>query len=124
MSTPTRIRLSRAKGWRLPPDTVVVTRPGPWGNPFIVGRHGTAQQCVELHRYLLRGFLCLSKGTGFAQEQHHAHVGAYLGDLKGKHLACWCALDAPCHADTLLEAAAAGTTINLALPRPLQDVLA
>lgn len=31
---PERIQLSRAKGWRLPPNTVRVTRPGPWGNPF------------------------------------------------------------------------------------------
>jgi hypothetical protein len=25
--------------------------------------------------------------------------------LKGKNLACWCALEAPCHADVLLELA-------------------
>jgi len=25
--------------------------------------------------------------------------------LRGKNLACWCALDAPCHADVLLEIA-------------------
>lgn len=122
--SPRRIRLSRAKGWRLPPNTVVVTRPGPWGNPFVVGTHGTAQQCVDLHRYLLRGWVCLSKGNAAGQQAHYQHVGAYLGDLAGKNLACWCALDKPCHADTLLEAAAAGTTIHLALPRPLKDVLA
>lgn len=26
-------------------------------------------------------------------------------DLRGKNLACWCALDKPCHADVLLELA-------------------
>lgn len=28
-----------------------------------------------------------------------------LTELRGKNLACWCALDAPCHADVLLELA-------------------
>ena len=33
---PVRVRLSRKKGWKLPPDTVSVARPGRWGNPFSV----------------------------------------------------------------------------------------
>lgn len=31
---PDRIRLSRAKGWRLPAGAVVVSRPSRWGNPW------------------------------------------------------------------------------------------
>lgn len=31
---PQRIQLSRARGWRMPENTVKVTRPGRWGNPF------------------------------------------------------------------------------------------
>lgn len=31
---PERVQLSRVKGWRMPPDTVRVCRPGKWGNPF------------------------------------------------------------------------------------------
>ena len=31
---PHRVQLSRRKGWRMPPDTVKVTRPGRYGNPF------------------------------------------------------------------------------------------
>lgn len=34
MSGPVRVQLSRAKGWRMPENTVPVARPGPWGNPF------------------------------------------------------------------------------------------
>jgi hypothetical protein len=30
---------------------------------------------------------------------------AALPTLRGKNLACWCALDKPCHADVLLEIA-------------------
>lgn len=32
--TPKRFQLRRTKGWRLPPNTVSVARPGPYGNPF------------------------------------------------------------------------------------------
>lgn len=34
--SPARITLSRRKGWRMPPNTVKVCRPGKWGNPFHV----------------------------------------------------------------------------------------
>ena len=34
MTAPVRIQRKRTKGWRLPPNTVCVTRPGKWGNPF------------------------------------------------------------------------------------------
>jgi uncharacterized protein DUF4326 len=64
MSAPVRIQLSRAKGWRMPPNTVRVSRPSKWGNPFpiedltwiavtlgfradVAGRTACA---VELHR--------------------------------------------------------------------------
>ncbi len=31
---PVRVRLSRARGWRKPENTVIVARPTKWGNPF------------------------------------------------------------------------------------------
>lgn len=31
---PVRVQLKRTKGWKMPPNTVKVTRPGKWGNPF------------------------------------------------------------------------------------------
>jgi hypothetical protein len=34
---PERIRLSRGKGWRMPPNTVKVDRSTRWGNPFRAG---------------------------------------------------------------------------------------
>src|SRR5437762_14233430 len=34
MRRPRRIRLSRRKGWRVPPDTLKVDRSTRWGNPF------------------------------------------------------------------------------------------
>ena len=94
--TPKRIQRSRAKGWRMPENTVVVSRPSKYGNPFIVGVHGSAQECVNLFRESIRGpdgMLTVATGT----------EPAFAKELRGKNLACWCALDQPCHADILLE---------------------
>ena len=35
---PKRIQRRRTKGWKMPEGAVCVTRPGPWGNPFKIGR--------------------------------------------------------------------------------------
>lgn len=102
---PERVRLSRAKGWKMPPNTVKVDRATSWGNPFVVGKHGTAAECVDLYRKLAAGFICLS--TDNIQEQQNARANMITArtDLRGRNLACWCALDKPCHADVLLEIA-------------------
>lgn len=34
MTAPVRIQRKRTAGWRMPANTVSVTRPGKWGNPF------------------------------------------------------------------------------------------
>lgn len=107
---PRRIRLSRARGWRLPPNSVVVARPTPWGNPYIVGRHGTAARCVELYTHLLAGYVVVSSSSVDVDACLAAqrHVREHVGELRGKNLACWCQLGAPCHADVLLAIANAG----------------
>lgn len=102
-----RIRLSRAKGWRLPANAVNVARPGKWGNPFIVGEHGTREQCVAMFIQLVRGFVDLAHPVGVdAQLAFYHRVRRSIGSLKDRDLACWCALDRkPCHADVLLNLA-------------------
>lgn len=106
---PKRIRLSRRKGFKLPPNTVNVARPSRWGNPFVVGIHGTRERCVQLFRYLCGGYLCLdAKGKDCVDQQQRFLVWAKpnLWRLRGKDLACWCPLDEkPCHADVLMEVA-------------------
>jgi hypothetical protein len=86
MSAPIRVQRQRAKGWKMPPNTVSVTRPGKWGNPFVVGNCSSVIDPV----------------TRFACE-----VAPLLDltPLRGKNLACWCKLGEPCHADILLELA-------------------
>lgn len=102
-----RIRLSRAKGFRLPPNTINVARPGRWGNPFIVGQHGTREQCVAMFIQLTRGFIDLAHPIGVeAQQAFYRRVQRSIAELRGHDLACWCALDGkPCHADWLLHIA-------------------
>ena len=85
---PIRVQRKRTKGWRMPPNTVSVTRPGKWGNPFTVAEYGR-EGAINKYREMLegRGLLLLHR------------------ELRGKNLACYCRLDQPCHADVLIELA-------------------
>jgi hypothetical protein len=101
-----RVQLSRKKGWRMPPNTVKVSRPSKWGNPFHVvdvldaycgDRIEAAADCVRSYRRWI-------------SESDDAYVTLVSAvdarrELRGKNLACWCRLNEPCHADVLLELA-------------------
>lgn len=101
MTKPVRIQLSRKRGWRMPPNTVKVSRPGKFGNPYN-WHHRISDQseieakqaAVELYRQWLR--------TGRGPS---APTDADIAVLRGKNLACWCKAGEPCHADVLLELA-------------------
>lgn len=103
-----RIRLSRARGWRKPPGTIVVARPGPWGNPFIVGKYGTAAECVAQFTLLAQGFIDIGSPQACtdAQIATATRIRDHIHDLAGHDLGCWCQLGKPCHADVLLDIAA------------------
>lgn len=91
MSKPVRVRLSRQKGWRMPPNTVKVDRTTRYGNSFIMA--------TEAHRDM---------AIASFREQAEAQMeccAQFYAPLRGKNLACWCPLDKPCHADVLLELA-------------------
>ena len=112
---PQRIRLSRARGWRLPENTVNVARPGSWGNPFVVGEDGTREHCVELYALLAGGYLCLTSKVGLEpQKRAAAMLRTRLHEIRGRDLACWCRLDGlPCHADVLLLLANEGSKCGI-----------
>ncbi len=100
---PERVWLRRTKGWRMPPNTVKVTRGNgmKWGNPYRVGDHRFTRQ---------------TPGEAYAEptpanvvKWFRAHVLETPGmvdriraELRGKNLACFCKPGAPCHADVLL----------------------
>lgn len=96
---PERIQLRRTKGWRMPPNTVKVSRPTKWGNHHRIGAPdpldgepmGPSEAVYHFRRYIERVDRQL-----FLDCQD---------ELRGKNLACWCPLDQPCHADVLLEIA-------------------
>lgn len=118
---PQRVQLKRTKGWRMPENTLKVTRPGRWGNPFqveLVGR----DLAVEMFRDLMSGFFDPFKLKHLTDEQFKQVYDAKTAfekrlnwgneirsgarhELRGKNLACFCKLDQPCHADVLLELA-------------------
>lgn len=112
-----RLRLSRRKGYSLQAASaqinglpaVKVDRSTHFGNPFVVGRDGTAAKCVELYQYTLAGYIAVAQGPEIAELLRCRHlIETTLGSLEGKNLACWCRLDKPCHADVLLRIANGG----------------
>lgn len=113
---PVRVQLSRKKGWRMPANTVKVSRPTKWGNPFTVeairekyGCNGfeAARRAVIVYRAWLMGTnerylkLYIEQLGG----PRCPGLSLFLDQLRGKNLACWCKPGEPCHADVLLELA-------------------
>lgn len=136
---PERIQLRRTKGWRKPDNTVVVARPSRWGNWCVVttpfeqyqgySTDKTTPVIVATDKRGHRtgphwaGFTDKREAVAFAVELYRRALEAtyvmpdgplnrefYLGELRGKNLACWCPLDQPCHADVLLDLANRPTT--------------
>jgi hypothetical protein len=124
---PYRIQLHRTPGWRMPAGTMKVDRSTRWGNPFsatdphrqreayLLTRQGlhwlpgcrwTIDDVVRMHAEWLAGQI--PRGTDGRALPIHPKVMPTRPDLtplRGKHLACWCRLDKPCHADALLRLA-------------------
>ncbi|MEV7975374.1 DUF4326 domain-containing protein [Streptomyces sp. NPDC086519] len=115
-STPRRIQRRRTKGWRLPDNAVIVSRPSRFGNPFTIKDAIDAEMgdphsaCAQNYAEWLR----VGAEGGWYEETYR--VGKQVFDrrrilddlhlLRGKDLACTCPLDKPCHADVLLRLAA------------------
>lgn len=109
MKEPVRIQLSRRRGWNKPPNTIVVARPGKWGNPFPVGKPGP----MGRHAIDREGAVGFFRQM-LADPELRAAAGypTDLSELRGKNLACWCPLGGSCHADVLLELANTPPTVN------------
>ncbi len=95
---PKRVQLSRAKGWRLPPNTVKVDRSTKyWGNPYHVGEEFKSPPITVRDR---------AHAVQLYRAMHELDPGRRIPEwrkLVGKDLACWCPPDEPCHADVMLE---------------------
>ena len=75
-------------------DAVYVGRPTKWGNPYIVGRDGTRNQCVAFYENYIENKIFLDTNVLVELKR----------ELKGKDLICWCAPES-CHADVLMRIA-------------------
>lgn len=128
---PQRITLSRAKGWKMPPNTVKVDRSTVWGNPYQIKpylpRHDATGEPIEfmnaveeraaIKRAKRRAAECSVDAFRRAIETEDIldvaadrsgdrwTMKSWISRLRGKNLACWCKPGAPCHADVLLDLA-------------------
>ena len=110
MSAPKRIQRKRTPGWRMPEGAVYVGRASRWGNPF---RWESPSAIAALERgEIARAAIVESRADAVQMFRHCFLLFADdLAELRGKDLACWCALAYPdgtiypCHADVLLERA-------------------
>lgn len=114
-----RIQRQRTKGWKMPEGAIYVGRPTKWGNPFVVhsDRMQNGQRYPMDAVVAVAGFRALlQKGQawfpvplpwpkGKIPACEPTTVDDVRRELRGHDLACWCALDQPCHADVLLEIA-------------------
>lgn len=111
MTKPVRLQLSRRRGFDLQAlstsangrEAVHDGRPGPWCNPFVVGKYGDAGYCVDLYRALLAERLRVGADPEVeALVRTRRFVAEYVDELRGKNLACWCRPGAPCRADVII----------------------
>lgn len=117
MGRPVRMQVSRKAGFNLQEASralnglpaKLVTRPGPWGNPFSIDevaatnkldRARAQAKAVAMASDWLRGTLdpALSPGDPPPLETIRRELG-------GHNLACWCRPGTPCHADVLIALA-------------------
>jgi len=92
---PERLQRQRKKGWRKPPNSVIVDRTSKWGNPYRIGVDGDRNTVItEYEQYLLSTPELIGR----------------LGELAGKDLICFCPLDQRCHAGVLLRLANVGNS--------------
>lgn len=119
MTKPTRIQLSRRKGFDLQAHSravnglpaVVVARPSRWGNPItkrdfddvqdILFASGAKPLSGTWQRYAVKWFDAWIGGETLGMGTPPS-VESITADLSGKNLACWCRPGQPCHADVLL----------------------
>lgn len=72
-----------------------VGRPSEFGNPFIIGVHGTRSEVVLWHREWIDG---LRPGPNGEIPPTRERIRAVL---RGKRIGCWCRENEECHAEYL-----------------------
>ena len=86
---PKRIQRKRTRGWRMPPNTFYVGNGTIWWNQYDNSPEGL-KKYEDLIRYMIT---------------EYGGIKLDIESLRGKDLACWCALTDSCHGDVLLKIA-------------------
>lgn len=118
---PQRIQRKRTKGWKMPPNAVVVDRTSGFGNPFPVRKGSSTTMGKTTDTWIVGTWegpamwfkdtkqdavkLAVDAFKLWIKQPAQGHLMAKAKMLRGKNLACWCPLTSPCHADVLLELA-------------------
>ena len=88
-----------------------------WGNPFTSLNDSDEMGAVTRYRKMLverpslqhHQLLKIARGMNGRGVGYFGDIRARIGELRGKNLACWCAIShdpyTPCHADVLLSVA-------------------
>lgn len=83
---------------QIPSDAVYIGRGSRWGNPFVIGKHGSRDEVIAKYRSALDRDI--KNGKVSLKD---------LAALHGKDLVCFCK-PLPCHGDVLERAAAWAVT--------------
>jgi len=79
---------------------VYIGRPGPFGNPYVIGMDGTRDEVIEKFEVYVRN-----------NEELMAKIRR---ELPGKVLGCWCGPGKRCHGEVLLRIAEEEPELDLA----------
>ena len=91
---PKRLQQKRTKGRRKPPNSVVISRPSKWGNPFKIDAEHDRAAVAAMFRAWIQ-----------SNDPRAEKMRAEIGELRGKNLLCFCPVPGACHGDVLLESA-------------------
>ena len=80
-------------GGGTPRGAVNIMRGSDFGNPYVIGKHGTRAEVIDMYRHYLQNRII-----------NDPEFKAKVRNLYGKDLLC-CCKPAPCHGDVLVRAA-------------------
>ncbi|MCK9227634.1 MAG: DUF4326 domain-containing protein [Syntrophorhabdaceae bacterium] len=83
--------------WKKAKYDIYIGRPGPFGNPFVVGKDGTRDEVIEKYEEYVRSSPDLMEKI--------------RKEIPGKVLGCWCA-PRRCHGEVLIKIADEGLALE------------
>lgn len=73
-----------------PANATYIGRGSKWGNPYVIGKHGTREEVIEKYK------------SDLEESMKDPRFIDMLLELEGKDIVCFCK-PAPCHGDVLVD---------------------